>query len=397
VTKTRYPIHFFGAMAASTLFFTAFLVMVPVLPLYTLDIGGNEAAWGLATTVIAAMAASVRLAGGSVSDRLGRRGVMLFGALANMLASVILLLTNNLAGLMVSRAMHGLGIGVFTTSYKALIVDFAPEGKQGEAVGIGNLTFGIAMTLSTPLGEWLYQRYGYDQVFYLGVALALACGIVVSVIGMGEQSKTGQSMLKGAIQILPRRSTQIGIWGMLSIAATFTAILTFLPLLASLRGLTGVGLALSGYSLMQIIGQPIGGKLGDRFGWRLVIIPGFLITALGVYSLLIADKPGLIIIGSTLVGLGGAIARVGLDVIVMDGTPRDLRGTAAGLEYAGLDVWNGLFGWVMGIIVLQTNYSTIYTIMTVTPVIWAVILWFMIPRNLGRVERIPVAGSAGDR
>jgi hypothetical protein len=82
---------------------------------------------------------------------------------------------------------------------------------------------------------------------------------------------------------------------------------------------------------------------------------------------------------------------------VMDGAPRDLRGTAAGLEYAGLDVWNGLFGWVMGIIVLQTSYNTIYTIMTVIPIVWAVISWFMIPRNLGRVTRIPIAGSAGDR
>ncbi len=394
--KTRYPIDFFGAMAASTLFFFALQVLTPILPLYALDIGENEAAWGLATTVIAAVAASFRLAGGSLSDRIGRRGVMLSGALANLLGGIVLLFTNNFAGLLVSRAVHGLGIGLFTTAYKALIVDFAPEGKQGEAVGIGNLTFGIAMIFSTPLGEWLYQQYGYDQVFYVGIVLALGCAIVVGLIGMGEQKKTGQSMLTSAKEVLPRRTTQIGIWGMAGIAITFTAILTFLPLLAELRSLTGVGLALSIYSLMQVIGQPIGGRLGDRIGWRFVIIPSFLIAALGVYFLLIADQTGLIVIGSGLVGLGASIARVGLDVIVMDGAPRDLRGTAAGLEYAGLDIWNGLFSWVMGIIVLQTSYNTIYTIMTVIPIIWAAVLWIMIPRNLGRVTRIPVAGSAGD-
>jgi MFS family permease len=72
----RYSPSFFLAVITSVLFLFSFQVLLPVLPVYTLDIGADSAAWGVAVTVTAWVATVLRLFGGTFSDR-RRRAVIL--------------------------------------------------------------------------------------------------------------------------------------------------------------------------------------------------------------------------------------------------------------------------------------------------------------------------------
>ena len=156
-------------------------------------------------------------------------------------------------------------------------------------------------------------------------------------------------------------------------------------------------MAFSVYSAAQLLSQPIGGRLGDRIGWRPLIVPGLLFGALGVYLWLIAQGWGILYLGAAIAGTGTAVARIGLDTIMFNGAPDELRGTAAGLQYASFDIWNGTMAWGLGFLVTRTSYETIYTIMALIPLLWAILMWFIIPRGSGRVSGQPAFEPGADR
>jgi MFS family permease len=393
----RYPPSFFIAMLSSTLFLFSYQAFFPVLPIYAHDIGAGDAGWGLAFSVTAWVAVALRLLGGPLTDRLGRRVVMAFGGLFLVAGGLIYWATADFWGLLVGRACHGVAIGTFTTSYKALIVDLAPEARRGEAVGLGNLTFGLALIFAPPLGEYIQSRFGYGPTFLFGAAVALLCVLVVGFIRVTGYTPSSHSLLAGIREAFPRRTTQIGIWGMLSFGALFVSVMTFLPLLADSRGITGVGFAFSVYALMELLGQPLGGRLGDRLGRRLVVVIGLCVGALGELLFLFAGTRLMLYLGAGFVGFGVAATRVSLDTIVVEGAPHALRGTSVGLEYGSGDTWIALGSWSLGFIADRTGYSTIYTIMMIVPLLLVFLMWFMIPANLGRLAGRAASESAADR
>jgi MFS family permease len=379
----RYSPSFFLAIGTSVLFMFSFHALLPVLPVYTLDIGADAAAWGVTVTVTAWVATLIRLFGGTFSDRLGRRRVMLVGALVGMVGPGLIWATNSYSGLLIGRAFQGISIGLFTTAYKALIMDLAPPEKRGEALGLGNLSFGMAIIAGPPLGEFAYHLGGYGAAFLMCIIAIVPVLIALNLISAGEYLPSGQSAIAGTREVFPTRSMQAGIWGMLMIASLFTAIFTFLPLLVEDRGIVGVGLAFSVYAIMELIGQSVGGRLGDRFGRRLVIPTAVLIGAGGVFAFLTADSRALMYIGSALIGLGASTARVNIDFTVLNGAPAHLRGTATGLQYASNDTWIGAMGWVFGIVAVQSGFDLVYTALVAILVVGAGLMAAIVPPRRG--------------
>jgi MFS family permease len=275
---------------------------------------------------------------------------------------------------------------LFTTAYKALIMDLAPPEKRGEAIGMGNLSFGLALIAGPPLGELAFNLGGYGAALLLCIVAIVPIPIVLNLISVGEYRPSAQSAIAGAREVFPRRSMQVGIWGMLMIAALFTANFSFLPLLVEERGIAGVGLAFSVYAIMELSGQPLGGWLGDRLGRRLIITIAILVGAGGVFALLSADSRMLMYLGSALIGLGASTARVNIDFTVLNGAPSHLRGTATGLQYASIDAWIGAMGWLFGLVAVQSGFDLVYTIIASFLAVGALLMAALVPaRRAGRL------------
>jgi MFS family permease len=191
---------------------------------------------------------------------------------------------------------------------------------------------------------------------------------------------------------------QIGIWGMLGNASVLTALLIFMPLLAEERGIRGAGIAFSVYALAELSGHPIGGRIGQSVGRRPVIMAGLLTAAIGVLTLRQAQTTALLYAGAAASGFGVAILRVSLDTLVFEGAPDDLRATAAGLEYAGMDGWNGMLSWIVGLVVAAAGYDAAYGLMAAIPLVWIAVMWVLVPPRareaiLRPVPRTPEAAA----
>jgi MFS family permease len=219
------------------------------------------------------------------------------------------------------------------------------------------------------------------MTFIVAAVFAIGCLAVVGFLPKITHSSSRRSAASGAKEVLALRSTWVGILGVLAIAAIFAAVYSFLPLLADERTIVGVGLAISIYAVFELLGQRVGGPLGVKMGRRRVIPVALLMAVIGILFFMVARTTFTMIIGAVLVGFFGALHRVNLDTVVMEGTPEDLRATAIGFEYAGLDTFGGVLNLGLGFIAVSSPYSVVYLVTAAVPALTIPIMLALLPRR----------------
>ena len=134
-------------------------VMIPVLPRIVLgfmdgDIAGAAEVFGLFATVWGAMQFVSSPLLGALSDRFGRRPVILLSCLGLGLDYVFMALAPSLVLLFVGRVISGITAATITTSF-AYIADVTPPAGRAKAFGIVGMAFGLGFVLGPAIGGLL--------------------------------------------------------------------------------------------------------------------------------------------------------------------------------------------------------------------------------------------------
>ena len=123
--------------------------------------------------------------GGDLSDRLGRRPLIVGGWLVYALVYFLFARASAAWQVWALFAVYGLYFGLTEGTEKALVADLAPVASRGTAFGWYNLAIGIGALPASVLFGVVWQRVSPEAAFSLGAALALAAavGLVVLVPG----------------------------------------------------------------------------------------------------------------------------------------------------------------------------------------------------------------------
>jgi MFS family permease len=126
----------------------------------------------------------VSIAGGSWSDRIGRRTVIAVGWLIYAAVYVGFALATTLPVLLGWFMLYGLYFGFTEGTEKALVADLAPASRRGTAFGIFTAVQGLGALAASVLFGVVWKAYGVAPAFATGAALALvATGLLFVVIG----------------------------------------------------------------------------------------------------------------------------------------------------------------------------------------------------------------------
>lgn len=125
--------------------------------------------------------ASVSVAGGSWSDRIGRRAVIATGWLIYAAVYVGFAVADSMGPLLVLFLVYGLYFGFSEGTEKALIADLAPSDRRGFAFGVYNAVLGAGSLVASILFGVLWTAFGPAVAFGAGAALALAASALLFV------------------------------------------------------------------------------------------------------------------------------------------------------------------------------------------------------------------------
>jgi len=153
---------------------------------FILQVSAEEAAGATGTllAILAMVIALIVYPAGALSDRLGRKPLVVFSGLLGAVGSLLLLLVRSYAHLLVFGGVLGLSIGVFLSANWAMLTDLAPADEAGRYLGLSNLaTAGAALLagLGGPLLDVLNAQApgrGYVALY----VLACVCYLVGTVV-----------------------------------------------------------------------------------------------------------------------------------------------------------------------------------------------------------------------
>ena len=124
--------------------------------------------------------AALLLAAGSLSDRVGRKGMLLGGLAVFGLASVAGGLTSTPGQLIAARCVMGLGAAMVFPATLSLIANiFTERAERARAIGLWGATAGMAIALGPIVGGWLLERFSWSSIFFaMAPVAALAIALV---------------------------------------------------------------------------------------------------------------------------------------------------------------------------------------------------------------------------
>lgn len=227
-----------------------FLIM-PVISIAADGLDGADAALiGAAIGIYGFTQASLQIPMGMMSDKIGRKRVILFGLVLFALGSVICANADSIMSLIFGRAIQG--AGAIASTLMALLSDVTKEENRTKAMASVGISIGASFMLSLILGPILFQWLGLSGLFYLSFTFSIV-GMALIVWAVPNQTQhtfrrdTTPSLvaLGGVLRDARLRFLNISV---LLLHASLTALFVAIPSLLIHR----YGLSLGKHSILYL-------------------------------------------------------------------------------------------------------------------------------------------------
>jgi MFS family permease len=161
------------------LFFTLGNSSDAFLLLRAYDAGISEEHIPILWMVLSIVKAVTGIPGGSLSDRIGRKKVIISGWVIYAVIYFAFAFVSTTTGIWALFAFYGIYFGLTEGAERALVADLVGEDRRGTAYGLYNLTVGIAALPSSILFGVVWQYVGAEYAFGMGAAFALLASMML--------------------------------------------------------------------------------------------------------------------------------------------------------------------------------------------------------------------------
>ncbi|MBS0847484.1 purine nucleoside transporter PunC [Citrobacter sp. JGM124] len=149
----------------SVLGFLATDMYLPAFPAIQHDLGSNASAISASLSLFLAGFAFAQLAWGPLSDKYGRKSVLLMGLSIFAISCLGMLWVENVTQLLVLRFIQAIGVCSAAVSWQALVTDHYPARRAGRIFATIMPLVGLSPALAPLLGSWLLNHYDWQAIF----------------------------------------------------------------------------------------------------------------------------------------------------------------------------------------------------------------------------------------
>ncbi len=310
-----------------------FGIVIPLLPVYAEQYGASGVTVGLLMMSYSLMQFLFAPVAGKLSDRFGRRPVLLLALTITTLSYILFGFADNLFLLFVSRVLAGLG-GADITVAQAYVADVTPPEKRSKGMGMFGAAFGVGFTLGPAIAGILAP---IDQRLPAFAAAGFTGLTTIFALFMLKEPRSHADRLasrkNGKIK-LPRPVLITTIINFFHTVAQSLLHGMFVLFTVHTRGWdvheNGLFLGLTGIISALFQGLLIG-PLTKRFGQTLVVKTGLVFLGSGLFIIGLQDSLFLLVIGGMINAMGFALATPTLASLASLGSPSQHQGRMLGI------------------------------------------------------------------
>ncbi|HEY2422163.1 MAG TPA: MFS transporter [Neobacillus sp.] len=346
------------------LFLVMFLVMVgfgiiiPVLPFLAEKVGGNPTELGLLMAVYSLMQLFFAPMWGRISDRIGRKPVMMIGITGLAISFFIMAMANSLWVLFVARIIGGILSSANMPTTMAYVADITSPEERGKGMGIIGAATGLGFIFGPAIGG-IFSKTSLNVPFYIAGISSVITLILVMVL------------LKESLSVEKRRhhaENKESIWKAFKGPLTIIFILQLIVTL-SMAGLettfayfaakkAAIDTVHLGYIFMimgfggALVQGGLIGPMTKKFGEGNVIRIGVVVSAIGFILILFATNFWTSAVFLTVFGLGNGVIRPAISALLTKNSNSGhggVTGLLSSFDSFGRIIGPPLGGWLFSI------------------------------------------------
>lgn len=339
-----------------------FTIILPLLPFYSESFGATPLVVG---SVVSVYGLCQLISGpilGQISDKVGRRPVLLLSQIGTLLGFILLALANQLWIIFLARIIDGITAGNITVA-QAYISDVTTPQERTKAMGMIGAAFGLGFILGPGIAG-LLSGHGTAAPIWTAAVLSF-----LSILGTFFFLKD----VPRSLEVLPKISKRAAYSELLQSQKVRSYYLSFLAFAFSFATVTS-GLALYCERRLSWIGRPFGpqqvgyllaysglinlsvqilflGKLVKKFGEEKLLRFAFISSTIGLCFVGISSELFIFIVGLSLNSLGNALLRPNLTGLISKNVSPRHQGLALGFSQTLMSIAQIVAPIVSGILI----------------------------------------------
>jgi EmrB/QacA subfamily drug resistance transporter len=392
-----HPLRSLAVLAIGALgFAVAQTTLIPTLTELREELGTDTSgvAWVLTGYLLAAAVATP--IAGRLGDMLGKRRLFVASLLIFAAGNAVSALGSSLEVVVAGRVLQGIGGGIIPLAI-SIIRDEFPAEKVAGSIGLISAIFGIGGGFGLVLGGVITDSFSYHWIFWLGAIVATLAALAAQLLVPESPVRTpGRVDLRGAALLAAGlvpplfAVSRANVWGwgdartlgLIALGAVLLAVFVAVERrtaepLADVRALsappvlmtnlttllvgfgmfgsfllipqlaatptssgygfgldaTGAGLLLLPGSLVMLFAGPLSGALGGRFGSKVPLAAGGIVTGVGLFLLaLFHDSQGQVIAVNAFMSIGFGLVFAAIPNLIVSAVPAAQTGEAIGVN-----------------------------------------------------------------
>ena len=374
----------------------------PMVSTYTTYLGAGPRLMGLLTGLFFGIALAMRPVAGPVTTRVDNRKLMMTVYCIGCIVNLGYAAFHTIPVFLVFRILNGVQYAFIGSLGVTLAANSLPQDRLTSGLGIYGVSGAIATSIAPQIALWLRdwgtslkdKDLGFTFVFLFAAASLLLGLIPLYLMSPDKKDKAVVA------------STGKWYQTIVSKHAAFPAVIMFLLTIAYAQfngymvpfgeeiGVKQIGMFFTVLSLIMLVTRPVCGALSDRYGQRLLIIPGTLLFVSSFLVISAAKDLTLIIVGAVIVALGYGAANPSVQSLCMQTEPKARRAVASNTIFTGIDLGYFLGPLIGGFIREYATYRTVMRFGAIPALLSLVVFLLCWKRCARRVEEVRAADPA---
>ena len=339
--------RFLIVVICGLLYFLAVSMLVPVLPDYVeYSIGAGSISLGVVGLAFSVGAISLRLYAGRIGDRVGRRVLIVGGALVVAASTLAYGVVHAVWWMVLMRVVTGFGEAGFFVGAATMITDLAPAERMGEAISYWSVAVYGGFAFGPALGDYVRGASRYELAFVVSAALALAAALVglLTVEVPREVDEWAHGPLLNRAAVKPGTVLFLGLIPLAGFGF-------FMPLYARHELGIQAGPIFLLYGILILVVRVFGARLPDRLGGRDAGSIALVCSGLGIA--IIAAWPTVtgLVVGTIVFAAGMSLLYPAMFVLALVGVSDAERASVVAAVSSFFDASQGVGAFICGAVV----------------------------------------------
>ncbi|MHC1730059.1 MAG: MFS transporter [Syntrophobacteraceae bacterium] len=358
---------------------------IPVLPLFARSLGADTLQIGIITSAFMLSAALLCLPLGIMSDRFGRKRLILAGLMVSAISSVLLGFCSSPWQMMGVYLCAGAGLAAFAPTMMSFVTDFSPKTHLGRSYGWYTMSMYGGMSLGPAMGGVAGQMLSLEGALIIsGIITFIMFLIVIQFIpGPGElhtqdhPTRSSTLIIRGLLKNRPL----LACW-IVTLASCFGlgVFVTFTPLHASDQGVGvgEIGLIFGTQAFVNALCRIPFGHLSDWVSDRsYLVLAGMLGYSAAIAGMGISTSLTSFLISAFAMGVSMSIAFTAVGALIAQVVPADSKGLAMGGYNTCIYIGMMASALIMGIVTGEFGFRTGFLITASINALGAFVFSFM--------------------